>query len=731
MKRLLFLPIILLSFLSATGQSPDTLTFAGKLLFDINRIKGLPVFSHPSGSQTMALRHLSEGVQGRVPFLTLAEVRAGKADTARVIHIRDEGKSGELIYDPSDVSSADDGVFVIKITANNRRYKRPVKPYVDVFLWGIKGDGTTDETTLIQSAINNANVKTLFFPRASYRINSITVPSNKHLVFEDGSEVYGLGDTQRSSFIRMITIQNGSNISIEGKVTFRDIKASYPTGDTGQFQGCIFIEGSDNVSISGPTIKDMGGDGIQLAPGSGNTTNVNIRISNVNIDNVARNGITINTARGCWISNVSIKNVIGAAPENGIDIEPNSEFEVLYGIRLSNIYTENNKGGILIALGQYSGSNAIADIIIDNHTDDGSVNNFSVQQTSGEFFGNIVINNPTWKNSYYSGLLVYNYAAASARIDIYNPVVINANISGNSSFGFNAAYMFYRHTDAGEALLGNIHLHEPSVLDNRTPYANIRAFLFADGFTQTSNWSNVSIIDPKVIQVQSQQSYIVGLNTAPFPIVSDKYGILVKDMADSDITIRSKFGTNVTATTAYYRYLTNATSTDLRNIIFHDQIAAGTQVTVEVKSAHILRMSLTSGWTFKPLGMLNQSIQSDVIGSRITVKKTGFSDASWTITDIIGTWTDTNGNILFGKDLVGLAGYNPPTIGAGGYATTKVAVIGANIGHPAIATFNLSLNGIKPLSAYVFTSDSAMVYFENPTANPIDLGLGDVTVRVR
>ncbi|WP_031529219.1 right-handed parallel beta-helix repeat-containing protein [Dyadobacter crusticola] len=630
---------LLRSHKNADNQS--TFVAVGALTFS-------PQIDMRSGITDEALRISSVG---NVLYLTIAEVQAGLAGTTEAIVITDNPRQGLFVYDASDTDTPDDGALVLVATASGRRYKRNYNGVVNAKWFGITApDGITDEFSEWNDMLAKSNVRTVFFEKTKnpYRITGVIIPTEKSLIFEDGAHVKGTGNLGNNQ--TMFTISNGKNVKIVGKATFEDIKASYPSGEDGQFNGCIKVLGSENLLIEDITIKNTGGDGIYLGRGDGGTTNINARIVNVNIDNTNRNGITIITANGCWIDRVNIRNANGSAPANGIDIEPNSQWEVLKGIKITNLYTAGNHGGVLIALAHHSNSRQVADIVIDNHTDEGSINGFTIHQTAGNFQGSIVIKNPVWRNNPKSGLLVYNYAASGPRVDIYNPTVISAGSATLDNYTFRAAYMFYRHSDAvGAALLGNVHLHEPSIVDNRTPLEiDVIGFLFADGQTQTSNWTNCSIFNPKVIQILSPWKAIVGLNTALFPKVTDAYGVLIKDLGGNDITIRSRYSVAPVETVAYYRHLTNTTSTGLQTVTLHDQVGTNADVTIEVTAAQPIRINTITGWSLRPLAGPNTPIQSNVIGSKITLTRVGYSTTSWTIKEISGTWTDSNGNVLFG-----------------------------------------------------------------------------------
>lgn len=79
--------------------------------------------------------------------------------------------------------------------------------------------------------------------------------------------------------------------------------------------------------------------------------------------------------------------------------------------------------------------------------------------------------------------------------------------------------------------------------------------------------------------------------------------------------------------------------------------------------------------------------------------------------------------------VVATATYNPPSIAAGGRATTTVSVSGAAFGDSVIAAFNVAMQGLV-LTGSVGAAGSVDLAFENPGASAVDLASGQLTVWV-
>lgn len=89
------------------------------------------------------------------PFMTLAELRAGKADTASIVYINEGRRSGSFRVSSTE-SAPDDSATVIVV--GSRKYVRDIAsddPNL-IFYFGGKVDGVTNDATAFRKAINYA-----------------------------------------------------------------------------------------------------------------------------------------------------------------------------------------------------------------------------------------------------------------------------------------------------------------------------------------------------------------------------------------------------------------------------------------------------------------------------------------------------------------------------------------------------------------------------------------------
>lgn len=116
--------------------------------------------------------------------VTIAEIRAMSAAYPDILYfVEDPGQEGWFRYDPLDSTMADNTGTVL-VSTSGFRFKRLLEPSrgYDVKWFGAKGDGSTDDTTAIQAAIDAAyaqGVGTVYVPaRGTFRFRSIRVKGN-------------------------------------------------------------------------------------------------------------------------------------------------------------------------------------------------------------------------------------------------------------------------------------------------------------------------------------------------------------------------------------------------------------------------------------------------------------------------------------------------------------------------------------------------------------------------
>lgn len=223
-------------------------------------------------------------------------------------------------------------------------------PVHDVRAYGAVGDGTTDDTAAIQSAINaidTAGGGVVFIPKGTYKITS---------ALSGVSNITLLGSGRNQSIIKIkdsysnntncLNFSGKSNITIshltfDGNLANQGIVA---TTDNKQI-AVSFADGSSNININDCHFKDWGKDGIYL----GNANKVNIH--NNFFENSRRIGVIIIRASQVTISNNQFfdgKNQTNVVSNDAIRYEPNNASDYCENVTISGNVIKDMQGGVVL-----------------------------------------------------------------------------------------------------------------------------------------------------------------------------------------------------------------------------------------------------------------------------------------------------------------------------------------------------------------------------------------------
>jgi hypothetical protein len=286
-------------------------------------------------------------------YVTIAQLRAftGVLPTNN-FYITDVGKSGLAVFDPTDELSSDDGALVF-VTAGSRRVKRVFdQKTVNSTWYGVVGDGTTDNHTTYQNAVNSGyNVYT---PKGDYSIDVAMIKLTPGKIYS--------GDGASTRFIRktpVITGQGGlglfylessSSSELLANTVIQDMQFDgiVATLGTSQSSHLLALAGTDNTIVQRCYFTGFRADGIYVSAGRGGGTvrhnrNVTIRdcwFDGVNKNN--RNGISVIDVDGIVIDNCKFYRIGNSVLSNsvgGIDFERNSG-STMYArnARITNCY---------------------------------------------------------------------------------------------------------------------------------------------------------------------------------------------------------------------------------------------------------------------------------------------------------------------------------------------------------------------------------------------------------
>ena len=232
-----------------------------------------------------------------------------------------DGGEGNFLYVPTDTSSADNGGTII-VDASGHRYYRCTngQPY-SVKWFGAYGNGTTDDTTAIQSALTYAaaNGGAVYFPSATYAIATdldITSAAKPFSLVGDGigvSVIKKIGSTHRYMFY----LSTSNNVTISG-LTWNVNQSGLSTA----YGGIVVLQCND-VTIENCEFLDIASDGAAIL---GYTSNVPFTYSRLLIENCTVRGNTVagggflivdmmySGIRGCYVDGI-LSTTLGIALE--------------------------------------------------------------------------------------------------------------------------------------------------------------------------------------------------------------------------------------------------------------------------------------------------------------------------------------------------------------------------------------------------------------------------------
>lgn len=224
-------------------------------------------------------------------------------------------------------------------TLNNGLYATLIiNDSINVKQLGAYGDGTHDDTEILQNIINMN--KPIIFDDSTYMINKngLLLINNTTITFNN--TILKMIPNNSSGY-KILNINRCNNVNILGNAYLIGDKETH-TGETGEYGHCIQIIGSSNIVIENVDCSYGWGDGLFL----GKTDNdfivpENITINNLNCHHNSRNGLSITSGKNVIINNLITHHNTRTAPNGGFDIEPNDSNDII-DVTLNNVYSYNN-----------------------------------------------------------------------------------------------------------------------------------------------------------------------------------------------------------------------------------------------------------------------------------------------------------------------------------------------------------------------------------------------------
>ncbi len=215
---------------------------------------------------------------------------------------------------------------------------------------GVVGDGTTDDSTALNSLLTVAAAAGLpvrLDPKSTVLVaaNPIMVPTGTRLYLNGARIKSALPNTGS----RLVIVQNATNVIIDGEGGSIDGNKAAFTPATEQRHN-VHIVGATNVTVRDLLTFNAKGDGIYV----GDQTNGAARdvyLENVVSDQNWRQGLSISHVSGFTATHCDFTNTAGTDPQAGVDIEPNVGNVVCENIRFFGCTMKGNAHfGFLVAI---------------------------------------------------------------------------------------------------------------------------------------------------------------------------------------------------------------------------------------------------------------------------------------------------------------------------------------------------------------------------------------------
>jgi len=213
--------------------------------------------------------------------------------------------------------------------------------------YGAVGNGTHDDTSAIQAAINAlpSTGGTVYIPDGTYLIDTtrrINLRSLMLLKMSSGAVLKAKTSSAKRAYILYLNGKNNVEIA-GGQLVGERETHHYASGTTDEWNHGISIINSNHVTVRDLRVAKCTGDGICIGGGA-----ADVVIDNVVSTGNRRQGLSITNCRNIKVYDSEFSYTHGTSPECGIDIEPDSGYSC-YDVHIENCRFNNNaKYGINI-----------------------------------------------------------------------------------------------------------------------------------------------------------------------------------------------------------------------------------------------------------------------------------------------------------------------------------------------------------------------------------------------
>ncbi|MBA2937635.1 right-handed parallel beta-helix repeat-containing protein [Paenibacillus sp. CGMCC 1.16610] len=550
-------------------------------------------------------------------------------DPTLAYYVTNEMQEGFFRYDPNDTTSVDNTGTVL-VSSNGKRFKRIYGDTLMASWFGTKGDGVTNDTLSLQTALNTASGHKLFIPkqRAGYYLTGqLFIPSQIAIEFEPGTVIQAVDTLSKVGpvYERLIRIKTVKDVYINGNgSTLRMNKAAYTTGE----QAHIFdISGSENIVIENINANDSGGDGFYIGYFESTVGFCrNIVLRNCRADNNRRQGLSVISVDGLTVEECRFSGTKGTAPQSGVDIEPNGQLDLLKNIRFIQCVADGNTGrGFLVTLLKPTAASEPIDIVFDKCKTKGNSFGFSMNyggDGTKAVQGEIKLIDCIAESEQYAGFSDLSFSADGAKRSYIRCRAINCNTVNQPEdpYGYGSSFILTTVPSQVRTAIGNAVYRDCESVDTR------QVPLIKRGFSLKKNNAellrNVSYLGCS-IKGGGQKLYAID------PSAEDIYAV------KQPLPIQA-YPSSGSVTFDYIGFkITNAGASAEVTLLLPTAKASVTY-TFFVEAPYQLNLQTQTGKTIlTPLGG-KTLIGTNLQGNSIVL--TGRSDGQWEISGMVGDW---------------------------------------------------------------------------------------------
>ena len=589
--------------------------------------------------------------------------------------------------------------------------------------YGAIGDGVADDTEAINKTFAIGGV--INVADGDYLIDpSQTIPpaNGSTIIFSAGARF--VSKPIVNDYYELIDLTGCVNVSIWNPVLVGD-KDSH-LGTTGQWGHGINAVNCTGCRIYYPNITKCWGDGIYIRGAT------DLKIYDPVLDQNRRQGMSVASVNGLRVYNPVFSNTSGQNPAYGLDCELNWAGENTIDAKFYNPVFKNNGIG-----GSYRAGFALATARANLADGGGAVPNttIEIEMIRPRFYGDAAVITavhdtvygymkmfePEFHLSVLTSLYLLNHRSANFKTEILNPKFFGAVSGGTTAITDNPITF---ETNDGNTSAGsrNIVIRDPEIYSSGFPRTFAVRSITAVGYL--NDLSGVEILGLKTVGYSNPLTLNNGTATPNTPSTS----FVVTHSEFGDYTTVST-GSNITGLLDRSKSIySEATASSV--FYLNDEIPVSGAEFIFVNNGTGVNGTLTLnfGTSSTPSPKyVNGLSPSEAISGIVLHKVGGWVRLKKVAADRFAI-VDSNLNIVPAPYVLQKTiSWNPPSLAAGAVQSTSGTMTGAYVGMPVNMAFDQPLLGTR-MWAEITATNTVTVYHHNPTASPVDVAAGIVTV---